>query len=48
MKTHDREVMKALDTAAVVYQVVLTKCDKLKQRALDDRIEEVLGEPQVR
>lgn len=44
LKATDREVMKALDTAAVVYQVVLTKCDKLKQAALKARIEEVQGE----
>jgi len=44
LKATDREVMKALDTAAVVYQVVLTKCDKLKEAALKARIEEVLGE----
>jgi len=44
LKATDREVMKALDTAAVVYQVVLTKCDKLKEAALKTRIEEVLGE----
>ncbi|MEE8351221.1 MAG: ribosome biogenesis GTP-binding protein YihA/YsxC [Rhodospirillales bacterium] len=44
LKATDREVMKTLDTAAVVYQVVLTKCDKLKESALKARIEEVLGE----
>jgi len=44
LKATDREVMKALDTAAVVYQVVLTKCDKLKEAALKTRIEDVLGE----
>lgn len=30
LKPHDREVMDALDTAAVNYQIVLTKADKLK------------------
>jgi len=44
LKATDREVMKTLDTAAVVYQVVLTKCDKLKESSLKARIEEVLGE----
>ncbi len=42
LKATDEEVMKALDTAAVVYQVVLTKCDKLKQAALKDRIDDVV------
>ncbi len=30
LKPHDKDVMDALDTAAVNYQVVLTKADKLK------------------
>ena len=30
LKQHDKEVMDALDTAAVNYQLVLTKADKLK------------------
>jgi GTP-binding protein len=30
LKDHDKEVMDALDTAAVTYQIVLTKADKLK------------------
>jgi GTP-binding protein len=30
LKPHDKEVMDALDTAAVIYQIVLTKADKLK------------------
>jgi GTP-binding protein len=30
VKEHDKDVMEALDTAAVIYQVALTKCDKLK------------------
>jgi GTP-binding protein len=30
LKPHDKEVMDALDTAAVTYQIVLTKADKLK------------------
>jgi GTP-binding protein len=34
--------MKLLDQAAVVYQVVLTKCDKVKQGPLQARREEVL------
>lgn len=34
LKPNDREVMDELDTAAVSYQVVLTKADKLKPGAL--------------
>lgn len=30
LKPHDKDVMEALDQAAVIYQVVLTKADKLK------------------
>jgi GTP-binding protein len=30
LKPHDKEVMDALDTAAVIYQIVLTKADKQK------------------
>mgnify|MGYP001257217761 CR=1 FL=1 len=39
LKESDRQVMALLDQAAVVYQAVLTKCDKLKEGALKDRIE---------
>ncbi len=35
LKPHDQEVMDALDTAAVNYQVVLTKADKLKPTEAD-------------
>ena len=34
LKPHDKEVMDALDTSAVNYQVVLTKADKLKPTEL--------------
>ena len=30
LKPHDEDVMDVLDTAAVTYQIVLTKADKLK------------------
>ena len=33
-KDNDREIMNLLDQSAVSYQVVLTKCDKLKQNHL--------------
>ncbi|WP_009870379.1 ribosome biogenesis GTP-binding protein YihA/YsxC [Paramagnetospirillum magnetotacticum] len=35
LKDSDRDMMKMLDKAAVVYQVVLTKADKLKASELD-------------
>jgi GTP-binding protein len=35
VKAHDKDVMDALDLAAVNYQVVLTKADKLKASEID-------------
>lgn len=35
IKEADREIMKLLDTSAVVYQAVLTKADKIKPQALE-------------
>ena len=35
LKDSDIGVMKDLDTAAVSYQIVLTKCDKVKAEAMD-------------
>lgn len=35
IKKNDEEVLDMLDTAAVSYQIVLTKTDKIKQSALD-------------
>lgn len=32
LKPHDEEVMRFMDTAAVVYQVILTKCDKVTEK----------------
>jgi len=43
VKPTDIEVMDALDRAAVVYQIVLTKADKLKTSDLDARVSESLG-----
>jgi GTP-binding protein len=37
IKDLDREMMDMLDEAAVVYQIVLTKVDKLKKGELEDR-----------
>lgn len=34
LKDNDREMMKLMDEAAVSYQIVLTKCDKIKAGAL--------------
>jgi GTP-binding protein len=38
LKPHDKDVMDALDTSAVTYQLVLTKADKLKPTELDEII----------
>jgi len=43
-KETDRKAMALLDQSAVPYQVVLTKCDKVKQAPLQARIDGVLGE----
>ncbi|WP_035723535.1 ribosome biogenesis GTP-binding protein YihA/YsxC [Fodinicurvata fenggangensis] len=44
LKTADREIMKELDKAAVSYQAVLTKTDKIKQEALAQVIVSMAGE----
>ena len=41
IKENDHEVMAMLDEAAVSYQIVLTKIDKLKKGELEKRLEEV-------
>jgi len=41
MKSSDRDLMAALDTAAVSYQAVLTKCDKVKDADLQRRLKEL-------
>ncbi len=38
-KTSDRNIFKSLDTAGQIYQVVLTKCDKVKLEPLMSLIE---------
>jgi GTP-binding protein len=40
LKEADQTVLKTLDTAAVSYQIVLTKADAIKQTELGKRIEE--------
>ena len=41
LKPHDKEVMDALDTSAVTYQIVLTKADKIKPTELAEVTEAV-------
>lgn len=43
LKASDDEALDALDKAAVSYQIVLTKTDKLKTAEVDDRLEGVLA-----
>lgn len=43
IKTTDEGIMKALDEAAVVYQIVLTKADKLKVKEREARLEDTRG-----
>ena len=42
IKKNDEEVLDMLDTAAVSYQIVLTKSDKIKNAALEKLQEETL------
>ncbi len=44
LKTNDREVMKDLDEAAVSYQIVMTKADKVKPAELARTVEAVSAE----
>lgn len=44
IKAVDHEIMSLLDSAAVTFQVVLTKVDKLRGTALDDILAQVRGE----
>ncbi|QDH17534.1 ribosome biogenesis GTP-binding protein YihA/YsxC [Swingsia samuiensis] len=41
LKTSDKDAMELLDRAAVVFQIVLTKCDQIKPKALEAKIAEV-------
>ena len=43
-KETDRQAMALLDQSAVPYQIVLTKCDKLKGGGLQARLGEVINE----
>lgn len=43
IKENDREMMDMLDKTAVIYQVVLTKADKLKKSERDKRIKESIA-----
>jgi GTP-binding protein len=44
LKPPDREMMEMLDTAAVSYQLVLTKADKVKATALAETLEKTAAE----
>lgn len=44
LKDSDQRVMTRLDQAAVSYQVVLTKCDKVSAQDLDGRIKALVGQ----
>ena len=44
LKPPDREMMEMLDTAAVSYQLVLTKADKVKPSALAEMVERTVAE----
>ncbi len=43
-KESDRQAMALLDQSAVPYQVVLTKCDKVKKKTLQSRMDGILSE----
>jgi len=40
-KDSDQAIMELMDDSAVNYQIVLTKCDKLKPKELEQRLEEM-------
>ena len=44
LKENDREIMKMLDEAAVNYQIVLTKLDKLKVAERDKTLKKAIGD----
>ena len=44
LKPTDLEVMDLLDEAAVNYQIILTKCDKIKETALEAMLKKTAGE----
>lgn len=48
IKEVDRDVMKMLDEAAVVYNIVLTKADKIKPTELDAVMERTAAEAKTR
>ena len=41
IKKNDREIMEMLDTAAVVYQIVLTKADKVSKAATNKILDDI-------
>ncbi len=44
LKANDRSLMKELDADAVVYQIVLTKIDRIGRSELEDRIADIAEE----
>src|SRR3546814_353496 len=48
LKPSDRELMDMLDQAAVAYQIVLTKTDKVADAALAARLDEIAREIRTR
>ncbi len=44
IKKEDAEIMKMLDESAVVYQIILTKCDKISAQELDKAKEKIAAE----
>jgi len=44
IKESDREVMRMLDKSAVSYQVIITKCDKIKPNQIEKLIEKTNAE----
>lgn len=43
IKANDRQVMAMLDGAAVVYQAVLTKCDKVSKKQVESTVRQIEG-----
>jgi GTP-binding protein len=39
IKSTDLEAMSLMDSAAIVYQVIFTKCDKVKKEELKNKLE---------
>ena len=44
LKKEDREIMKLLDESAVTYQIILTKIDKISEKALSSVKQAIMEE----